>query len=68
MPTKPLVLMRIASVLFASKARDVEPPPLPIDILLIQRKLGGMFFLAGKLAARVDIISLLTDRLKTSPV
>jgi predicted unusual protein kinase regulating ubiquinone biosynthesis (AarF/ABC1/UbiB family) len=45
-----------------------QPPPLPIDILLIQRKLGGMFFLAGKLAARVDIISLLTDRLKTSPV
>ena len=45
-----------------------QPPPLPIDILLIQRKLGGMFFLAGKLAARVDIISLLKDRLKTSPV
>jgi predicted unusual protein kinase regulating ubiquinone biosynthesis (AarF/ABC1/UbiB family) len=45
-----------------------QPPPLPIDILLIQRKLGGMFFLAGKLAARVDIISLLTDHLKTSPV
>lgn len=35
------------------------PPPLPIDILLIQRKLGGMFLLAKRLGARVDAATLL---------
>jgi len=41
-----------------------SPPPLPIDVLLLQRKLGGMFFLASKLAARVDIMSLLEGAIK----
>ena len=40
------------------------PPPLPIDVLLLQRKFGGMFLLAAKLAARVDVVSLLADHLK----
>ena len=39
------------------------PPPLPIDVLLLQRKFGGMFLLAAKLAARVDVVSLLADHL-----
>ena len=40
------------------------PPPLPIDVLLVQRKFGGMFLLAAKLAARVDVVSLLADHLR----
>lgn len=35
------------------------PPLLPIDILLLQRKFGGMFLLAKKLRARVDVVALL---------
>ena len=40
------------------------PPPLPIDILLLQRKFGGMFLLAKKLRARVDVMSLLDVHLR----
>lgn len=35
------------------------PPPLPIDILLVQRKLGGVFLLAKRLGAKLDIVALL---------
>lgn len=38
------------------------PPPLPIDVLLVQRKLGGMFLLAKRLGARVDAAALLEQR------
>ncbi|MGD9294601.1 MAG: AarF/ABC1/UbiB kinase family protein [Roseobacter sp.] len=31
------------------------PPPVPMDVLLLQRKLGGVFLLAARLGARVDI-------------
>ncbi len=31
------------------------PPPLPIDVLLLQRKFGGIFLLASKLGARIDL-------------
>ncbi|MEL6683706.1 MAG: AarF/ABC1/UbiB kinase family protein [Pseudomonadota bacterium] len=31
------------------------PPPLPIDVLLLQRKFGGMFLLASQLGAQVDL-------------
>ena len=34
------------------------PPPVPIDVLLIQRKFGGVFLLASKLKARVDVAGL----------
>jgi predicted unusual protein kinase regulating ubiquinone biosynthesis (AarF/ABC1/UbiB family) len=35
------------------------PPPLPIDVLLLQRKFGGMFLLAARLNAKVDVVGLL---------
>jgi len=35
------------------------PPPLPIDVLLVQRKLGGVFLLANRLGATADVLSLL---------
>ena len=41
------------------------PPPLPFDMLLIQRKIGGMFLLAKRLRARVDIVAAL-DRARLS--
>jgi len=31
------------------------PSPLPIDVLLLQRKFGGMFLLASQLGAQVDL-------------
>ena len=39
------------------------PPPVPIDILLLQRKFGGMFLLAKNLKARVDVVAQLEDHL-----
>ena len=51
--------------LVISLAKDgFIPPPLPIDVLLLQRKFGGMFLLAAKLTARVDVVSLVADHLK----
>ncbi len=34
-------------------------PPLPIDVLFLQRKFGGIFLLASKLGAKVDLRGLL---------
>jgi len=34
------------------------PPPLPIDVLHVQRKLGGIFLLASRLRARVPLEAL----------
>ena len=39
------------------------PPPLPLDILLVQRKIGGMFLLAKRLNARVDVVARLQQAL-----
>ena len=47
-----------------SLAKDgFVPPPLPIDVLLLQRKFGGVFLLAAKLSARVNIMELLDTHL-----
>ena len=35
------------------------PPPLGIDVLLLQRKFGGMFLLANRLGAQVDLKKLI---------
>jgi predicted unusual protein kinase regulating ubiquinone biosynthesis (AarF/ABC1/UbiB family) len=40
------------------------PPPLPIDVLLLQRKFGGMFLLAARLGAQVDVIELLEQAIE----
>lgn len=39
------------------------PPPVPIDVLLLQRKFGGMFLLANRLSARVPVMDLLAKYL-----
>lgn len=39
------------------------PPPVPIDVLYLQRKFGGMFLLASRLRARVDMHVLLARHL-----
>ncbi|MFK7882524.1 ABC1 kinase family protein [Roseobacter sp.] len=39
------------------------PPPVPIDVLLLQRKFGGMFLLANRLLARVPVMDLLAKYL-----
>lgn len=35
------------------------PPPLPVDVLFLQRKFGGVFLLAARLRAQVDVRKLL---------
>ena len=42
------------------------PPPLPMDVLLLQRKFAGMFLLAAKLGAKVDVVALLDAHLSYS--
>ncbi|WP_293574973.1 AarF/ABC1/UbiB kinase family protein [Phaeobacter sp.] len=37
----------------------MAPPPVPMDVLFVQRKLGGLVLLATRLAAQVDLASLL---------
>ena len=39
------------------------PPPLPIDVLLLQRKFGGMFLLANRLGARVALQDVIAKSL-----
>ncbi|UWQ99475.1 AarF/ABC1/UbiB kinase family protein [Rhodobacteraceae bacterium S2214] len=39
------------------------PPPLPIDVLFLQRKFAGMFLLAARLKAVVDVRSLIAPYL-----
>ncbi|MBS1303880.1 AarF/ABC1/UbiB kinase family protein [Loktanella sp. SALINAS62] len=35
------------------------PPPLPIEVLLLQRKFGGVFLLSARIGAQVDVVGLL---------
>ncbi|MEY8832254.1 AarF/ABC1/UbiB kinase family protein, partial [Phaeobacter italicus] len=44
----------------------VAPPAVPMDVLFVQRKLGGLVLLATKLGARVDLRSLLDPYLGQS--
>ncbi|WP_179381498.1 ABC1 kinase family protein [Jannaschia marina] len=39
------------------------PPPVPMDVLYLQRKFGGMFLLAARLRARVDLHALFAAHL-----
>jgi len=39
------------------------PPPLPIDALLLQRKLAGVFLICARLGAMVDVDALITPHL-----
>jgi predicted unusual protein kinase regulating ubiquinone biosynthesis (AarF/ABC1/UbiB family) len=39
------------------------PPPLPIDVLFLQRKFGGVFLLTTKLGARIGVKDLLLRHL-----
>ena len=39
------------------------PPPVPIDVLYLQRKFAGMFLLASRLRARVDVARLFAAHL-----
>lgn len=42
------------------------PTPLPMDLLHVQRKIGGIFLLATRLRARVPVRSMLFDQLANS--
>jgi hypothetical protein len=51
---------------FALMEERVAPPAVPMDVLFVQRKLGGLVLLATKLGARVDLRSLLDPYLGQS--
>jgi predicted unusual protein kinase regulating ubiquinone biosynthesis (AarF/ABC1/UbiB family) len=42
------------------------PPLLPVDVLLLQRKFGGVFLLGATLGAKVDVVGLLETYLTSS--
>lgn len=44
-------------------ADGFSPPPLPIEILLIQRKFAGLFLLGARLGAKVNVGEILHCRL-----
>ena len=50
---------RLSAAGEAMAARNVAPPPVPMDLLFVQRKIAGLFLLATRLHARVDVQSLL---------
>ena len=39
------------------------PPPLPMDVVFLQRKFGGVFLLAARLKAHVDVVGLLSEHI-----
>ena len=41
----------------ALAAGGYVPPPLPMDAVFLQRKFGGIFLLAKRLMAQVDVIA-----------
>ncbi|AGI69270.1 ABC1 family protein [Octadecabacter antarcticus 307] len=41
------------------------PPVLPMDVLLIQRKFAGIFLLAARLGARIDLAAMLHHHIRT---
>lgn len=43
------------------------PPPVPIDILLLQRKFSGVFLLANRLGAKLDLKGLLDRFMSQDP-
>ncbi len=47
----------------ALAAEGYVPPPLPIDVLFVQRKLAGVFLLAARLKARVGVRDLMAPHL-----
>ena len=55
-----------ASLEDALMEERVAPPAVPMDVLFVQRKLGGLVLLATKLGARVDLRSLLDPYLGQS--
>jgi len=59
-----MTLSQKMQVLGQALAEDgFVPPPVPIDVLLLQRKFGGMFLLANRLGAQVRVADLLRQHL-----
>lgn len=47
-------------------ASGYVPPPMPMDVLYLQRKLGGMFLLAARLRSVLPLGAMLRDHLDGS--
>ncbi len=57
------LLARLRSAGHRLAAERMPPPAVPIDLLYLQRKAGGMFLLGTRLRARVDVDRLLAPHL-----
>jgi hypothetical protein len=49
----------------ALAADGFVPPPVPMDLLYVQRKVAGMFLLASRLRARVPVAELIAGGMDT---
>ena len=56
----PTLATRLQAEGFDLIKNQFVPPPLPIEVLLMQRKFGGIFLLCSRLNASVNITKLLT--------
>jgi len=56
--------MREAGMAFSGMRGEMHIPPM--DVLYVQRKVGGMFLLASRLRARVDMPALLAPWLRSA--
>lgn len=55
-------LSRVMQAEGEALARDgFLPPPVPLDLLYIQRKMGGMFLLASRLRAQLPVAEIMQD-------
>lgn len=61
--TKPDLSRRLQAEGIALAEDGFVPPPVPIEVLLLQRKFGGVFLLASRLGTRVDVLGMLEDYL-----
>lgn len=53
------IAKQLQSIGFALIEDGFMPPPLPIEVLLLHRKIGGVFLLCARLSASVDVVTLL---------
>lgn len=62
----PALTKRLHDMGQSMAAENIVPPPPPMEVLYIQRKLAGMMLLAARLGARVPVKSLIQTALHMS--
>jgi hypothetical protein len=63
-----ITLTRQIQKLGEALARDgFVPPAVPMEVLYLQRKFGGMFLLGARLGARLPVADMLAPYLEKAP-